>query len=73
MCYISCTNMNILLICTLLLATITTTLVVLSFASHSLEDSEKTDIGFFSSLSRNINQTIGGIQDNNVITNNNTG
>lgn len=65
--------MNILLICILLLATITTTLVVFSFTIYSLEDSEKTDIGFFSSLSRNINQTIGGVQGDNVITNNNTG
>jgi hypothetical protein len=65
--------MNILLICILLLATITTSLVVFSFTSYSLEDADKTDIGFFSSLSRNINQTIGGIQGDNIITNNNTG
>jgi hypothetical protein len=65
--------MNVLLICILLLATITTSLVVFSFASHSLEPTEKIDIGFFSSLSRNINQTIGGIQGDNVLTNNNTG
>jgi hypothetical protein len=65
--------MNILLICILLLATITTSLVVFSFASHSLEVSEKFDIGFFSSLSRNVNQTIGEIQGENVSTNNNTG
>jgi hypothetical protein len=65
--------MNILLICILSLATITTSLVVFSFASHSFELTEKIDIGFFSSLSRNINQTIGGIQGDNVLTNNNTG
>jgi hypothetical protein len=65
--------MNILLICILLLATIATSLMIFSFASHSLEISEKIDIGFFSSLSRNINQTIGGIQGDNVLTNNITG
>jgi hypothetical protein len=67
--------MNILLICILLLATIATSLVVFSFASHSLEISEKSDkidIGFFSSLSRNVNQTIGEIQGENVSTSSNT-